>query len=211
MAELALRFVLSNPDVRHRDPGDAKHAARRREHRRRGGRAARRRSPRGASGTPLGSRADGVVAVALRPTLDGGSAPMRILLVSQMYPGADSPGAGRVRPGPRTRARGTRARASRAASSITRADGAGTPSLLRDVVRTARALPARRGLRALPRPRGPARRARRSGAARRHRARAGRSKRCLLSSGSRRHPPHRLHARTRSLRSRAGFVTSSST
>ena len=102
---------------------------------------------------------------------------MRILLVSQMYPGPAAPDLGDVRRRARARARGARPR-DRAGRRRPARGGRGRHlELARDVLRGRAPVPAGRRLRALPRAGRPPRSARGSGAARRHGARAGRRER----------------------------------
>ena len=130
---------------------------------------------------------------------------MRILLVSQMYPGPDDPDLGVFVQGleqalPRA-GTSSSARSSKAAAVA----GGGTSRLARQDARRRAALPAGRRLRALPRPdraRGRARRA--PDAARRHRTRAGRRERRLDPGRPRRRRGSSCGVRLRSSRSPSG-------
>ena len=86
---------------------------------------------------------------------------VRILLVSQMYPGPDDPDLGSSCADSGARARGPRARARARRRRPARGRRAGTSRSRATRLRAARALSPRRRLRPLPRSRGPVRRARR--------------------------------------------------
>ena len=128
---------------------------------------------------------------------------MRILLVSQMYPGPDAPELGTF---VADLERQLAARGHEIARAVVDRRGGRSRHvvLARDVVVTGTAIPPRRRLRALPRPGGLARDARRPSSRRAHRARPGRRERRHVAGRARGDPASRYVARPRSSPSRTG-------